>query len=99
MLGNLLRVVFSVFMKSGGPEAIERNIVNKLANNEAFQRVVVSTNRLVDDNRKKVINKLQNTRTFTAMSERGSPRDFVKEFAQAYKEEIKKEFSNGTKKK
>lgn len=71
----------------------QKTLVDKLADNESLQRFVLSTNKRVEENRKKAIKKIQDSEAFRTFSEQ-SPSNFFTEFSKNYKEEMKKEISD-----
>lgn len=90
----LIQYILTNVLNSGATKTVQRSVINHLADNEKLQRFVVSTNKMVLENKKKAIKKVQESETFNTMSDT-SPTKFFKDFSKYYKEEIQKEFRIG----
>ena len=91
MLWGIFRNLLNTFGRINRPgNAIEKKIVDTLADNEVFQKIVVHTNRTLEEGKNKTIQKLEESKTLNKIQEQGTT-SFIKDFIKLFSEELRKD--------
>lgn len=91
------RVLASVFkfLDVGGPSILyraQRVVIDKAADNEVFQRIVVTTNKKVKDVQDKAKSAVHDNEVMGRIHDQGGASNFAKEYFKLFKDELSKDF-------